>query len=276
MADNVLDVLRAATCECAATARLFSPERSAEAVTLANVLLALFLKSTTAAATAKLRVVEGRAARAPLLPHLPTELIVEVLQHLDVRSLGRPACTCRQLYFTVAVGWNRSFFVDANGALLACGKEGPGEMGMGMLGLREGTSKTPFTAAVPTPVPSMTGVRVQAVVCLDNGNLAVSEAGQVFAWECNVQPSVEHNIGWSKCKWQPPVPTVMEELRDHRVRQICAGCDHFAALTEDGALFTWETERDLNNTGDPIAELGRGNFVHDARAPYCVFGLDGV
>jgi hypothetical protein len=32
---------------------------------------------------------------APLLPQLPPELIVEVLQHLDVRSLNRLACTCR-------------------------------------------------------------------------------------------------------------------------------------------------------------------------------------
>jgi hypothetical protein len=115
--------------------------------------------------------------RSPLLPLLPTELIVEVLQHLDARSLSRLACSGRQLYFgppcpprpmspveaairrrahkvgrwtpsslpagvskwvtyllerewrsemgirTVAAGRNRSFFVNADGALLACSTE---------------------------------------------------------------------------------------------------------------------------------------------------------
>jgi hypothetical protein len=42
------------------------------------------LRVATCAATAELAV-EGQT---PLLPQLPTELIVEVLQHLDVQSLG--------------------------------------------------------------------------------------------------------------------------------------------------------------------------------------------
>jgi hypothetical protein len=101
MADAAFAALRAATCACAATARRFSPEQSAEAVNpeqsaeaarLADILRAFFSRSTTTTA-------EAHAAQPPpLLPQLPPELIVEVLQHLDVRSLGRLACTCRQLY----------------------------------------------------------------------------------------------------------------------------------------------------------------------------------
>jgi hypothetical protein len=94
MADAALAALRAATCECAATVRRFNPDQAAEAVALANVLRSLFSKPTAAAATAELRLEH----QAPLLLQLPTELIVEVLQHLDVRSLGRLACTCRLLY----------------------------------------------------------------------------------------------------------------------------------------------------------------------------------
>jgi hypothetical protein len=96
MADAALVALRAATCECAAAARRFNPGEAAEAVALADVVRALFSRPT-ALATPALRVVVRPAS---LLPQLPTELIVEVLQqHLDVRSLGRLACTCRQLYF---------------------------------------------------------------------------------------------------------------------------------------------------------------------------------
>jgi hypothetical protein len=165
---------------------------------------------------------------------------------------------------TVAARRNRSFFVDANGVLLACGTEGQREIGL--LGLREGTSQTSFTAAVPTPVPSMAGVRIRAVACHINCNLAVSEAGQVFEWGCNLQPSVEQGIVWSK--WQPPVPTVMEELRNHRVCQVAASEYHCAALTEDGVLFTRESARNfLIATGEPVPELGYGSFVYDLGVP---------
>jgi hypothetical protein len=211
--------------EYATSAGHFDPEQTAEAATLANELRALFSRSTTAAPA------ETRSERAaPLLPLLPTELIVEVLQHLDVRSLGILASTCRELYYgppcqprpmslveaairrradevgrwtpsslpagvsewvpfllkrewragiemrTVAAGCNRSFFVDANGRH-AAGLRCRGRMRIGLLGLRGGTSQTPFTAAVPTPVPSTAGVRIRAVVCHDECNLAVSEAG---------------------------------------------------------------------------------------------------
>jgi hypothetical protein len=97
MAEAALTALRAVTCECAAAARCFTPEPSAEATALANVLRSLFSPSTTAAATAELRL-ERRTLLLPQ-PQLPPELTVEVLQHLDVRSLSLLACTCRELYF---------------------------------------------------------------------------------------------------------------------------------------------------------------------------------
>jgi len=86
MADAALADLRAVTCECAATASGFSPEQSAEAAALPNVLRAPYATS----ATAELRL----KRRAPQLPQLPAELMVEVFQHLDAQSLSHLACTC--------------------------------------------------------------------------------------------------------------------------------------------------------------------------------------
>jgi E3 ubiquitin-protein ligase HERC4 len=71
------------------------------------------------------------------------------------------------------------------------------------------------------------------------------------------------------------VPTVIEELRDHRVRQVVAGFYHCAALTEDGALFTWETDRENCLGPDRISELGYGNHIHEAGVPCRVSGLKG-
>jgi alpha-tubulin suppressor-like RCC1 family protein len=169
--------------------------------------------------------------------------------------------------------------VDANGALLACGEEEEGEGEQGLLGLRKGTSQDPCSAVVPTPVPSLAGTPICSVVCGQSCNLALSEAGQVFAWGCQWNEysvlGFADNLIWSKR--HAFVPTVMEELRNHRVRQVTAGYNHCAAVTEDGTLFTWETFRFGETlTSKPRPELGYGSFVHDIGAPYCVFGLEGI
>jgi hypothetical protein len=54
MADATLAALRAATGECAATAKQFSPDQTAEAAALVDKLRALFSSPPTAAATADL------------------------------------------------------------------------------------------------------------------------------------------------------------------------------------------------------------------------------
>jgi alpha-tubulin suppressor-like RCC1 family protein len=170
---------------------------------------------------------------------------------------------------TVATGRNRSFFVDANGALLVCGEQLAGVVGL--LGLPGGTSQTYLEAVVPTPVPFVAGVRIRAVACWEGCNLAVGESGQVFEWGRQVITGDEP-IEWSK--WQPPVPTVIEALRNHRVRQVVAGEFHCAALTEDKALFTWQTSRDEHyGAGEPVPELGYGRFVQDCGVAHRVFAL---
>jgi alpha-tubulin suppressor-like RCC1 family protein len=174
---------------------------------------------------------------------------------------------------TVAAGLDRSFFVDANGALLACGREEGGEVGL--LGLQGGTSQTSFMAVVPTPVPFMAGVRIRTVACAKQFNLAVSEAGQVFEWGRQLAESIYDDIAWSK--WQPPVPTIMEDLRNHRVCQVASSQYHCAALTKDGALFTWETLRSvLLVTNGHVPELGYGSLIHDVGVPHRVLAFEGL
>jgi alpha-tubulin suppressor-like RCC1 family protein len=172
---------------------------------------------------------------------------------------------------TVAAGFKRNCFVDAKGALLACGRE----RRTGLLGLREGTSQGPFTMVVPTPVPSLAGIRIRAVICHRYRNLAVCESGQIFAWGLHVDVSVQQGICCSKR--HALVPTVIEELRNHRVRQVAAGYNHCAAVTEDGAHFTWETARPGDTlTSKAMSELGYGSFVLDIGAPHRVFALEGI
>jgi alpha-tubulin suppressor-like RCC1 family protein len=169
---------------------------------------------------------------------------------------------------TAAAGKDRSFFVDATGALLFSGhQEAPG-----LLDITRGIRQAALTSVVPTPLPSMAGVRVRTVVCHEDSNLAVSEAGQVFAWG--------HQGPSDETSWREGAavkPTLVLALQNHRVCQVAAGRYHCAALTEDGALSTRPTRRLYGSfPPEPIPELGYGSFVPDSRAPHRVFALEGV
>jgi alpha-tubulin suppressor-like RCC1 family protein len=179
-----------------------------------------------------------------------------------------------QTELTAAAGWHRSLFVDAHGALLAGGEEKEEEVGL--LGLRGGASQSFLRAVAPTFVPSMAGIFIRAVACHVTCNLAVSKEGQVFEWGRDVEHPLLADDN-DLFKWQPPVPTVIEELRDHRVRQVIVGSFHCAAVTEDGALFTWETERVVYGRKEEArAELGYGRFAHDFGVPRRVCAFEGV
>jgi alpha-tubulin suppressor-like RCC1 family protein len=120
---------------------------------------------------------------------------------------------------------------------------------------------------------------MRAVVCNDGCKLAVSEAGQLFAWGRQLQPPLPGSIAGRK--WQAPVPTIMEKLRNHRVCQVAAGRSHCAAVTEDGALFTWQTKRESSFNIDavpstPVSALGYGGYVAEFGVPHRVFPLEGV
>jgi hypothetical protein len=327
-----LSSLRAIASECAATAGRFSPEECAQGVALANELIDLFTRSTVAARPIRDRHVG--AGRALLLPNVPTELLLQVVGHLDVRDLGRLACTCRQLYFgppcpprptsvveeelrrraaeagrwlpssppagvsgwvpallqrewrdilemsTVAAGQSpHSLLVDADGALLVCGFEHghgtiglPGEQGANIIGLQRFC-----TVLVPTPVPSMAGIRIRQVVAGFHGSLALSEAGRVYMWGQGSHGRLASD------EEDRLVPTLVRELSQHRMRQVDMQMGICAAVTEEGLLFTWATawREGAPAVGSPAAQspvLGRGLdgiTIDNPSPPQCVTALEG-
>jgi hypothetical protein len=331
LAAAALSALRGATGVCAAIVGLFSPEQRAEVRALANELLDLFTSSAVAGAPTDVGEVQ-----APPLPHLPTELLLQIVRHLDVRDLGRMACTCRQLYFgppcppgptsvveeptsvveeelrrraaeagrwlppsmpagvsgwvpallqrewrdslevgTVAAGISpHSFFVGANGALMVCGFE---DEELGTLGLPRGQganqSRQFCTVLVPTPVLSMADIRIRQVVAGFHGSLALSEAGRVYMWG-------QGRYGMLATDTEARlVPTMIQELSHHRVRQVAIEHDLCAAVTEEGLLFMWVTagSDDSYGVGDqrmPIFGRGvKGTVIGDILPPRCVAAL---
>jgi alpha-tubulin suppressor-like RCC1 family protein len=136
---------------------------------------------------------------------------------------------------TVAAGEAAySLFIDANRELLVCGYENfPGMLGLpGGPGAGHGVR----TVLVPTPVPAMAGIPVRQVVAGSRStNLALSEAGRVYMWGDDASGRLPSDAE------DRLVPTLIEELCDHRVRQVAVGSLHCATVTEEGAIFMWPT-----------------------------------
>jgi alpha-tubulin suppressor-like RCC1 family protein len=126
----------------------------------------------------------------------------------------------------------------ADGAVLVCGVEDE----RGTLGLprnHEGEDHLPRTVLLPAPVPSLAGVRIRHVAAGFNCSLALSGAGQVYIWGqgCGgrLASDTEDRL----------VPTSVQELCQHRVRQVAIENDLCAAVTEEGLLFTWGRRRHI-------------------------------
>jgi hypothetical protein len=170
---------------------------------------------------------------------------------------------------TVAAGASpHSLFLDANGALLVCGFE----QWTGVLGLpsnQDGEAQF-RTMMVPILVPSMAGIRIQQVVAGSHCSLAVSEAGRVYMWgqaQYGRLASDERNR---------LVPTLIHELSHHRVRQVAMSSPIFAAVTEEGLLFTWATVAPVHEAQQGWAALGlglAGAAIGNPWPPQCVTAL---
>jgi hypothetical protein len=85
-----------------------------------------------------------------------------------------------------------------------------GLLGFGWDWVPESIGSDEFVVAVPTPVPATAGVRFRSVATGTWHSLALTEEGEVCVW------TAEGAGG-------PKVPTIIEELRGHRVRRRLPG-----------------------------------------------------
>jgi alpha-tubulin suppressor-like RCC1 family protein len=178
---------------------------------------------------------------------------------------------------TVAAGDSpHSLFVDANGALLVCGFEDD----LGTLGLprdqdadNEDEDDEFRTVLVPTPVPSMASIRIRQVVAGCYCSLAVSEAGGVYIWGENSRGRLASD------RQDRLVPTLIQELSHHRVREVAIEDNLCAAVTEEGLLITWATASETFSEEDeeermPQLGLGlEGTTIGVLWPPRCVTAL---
>ncbi|CAI8025913.1 E3 ubiquitin-protein ligase HERC2 [Geodia barretti] len=115
----------------------------------------------------------------------------------------------------------------------------------------------------PTPVVFPAGVKMEQLSLHPNGRhcLALSRGGEVFSWGAGDNGRL--GLGDTRSK---EGPLMVDGLRGKNVVFVVAGGEHSAAITEDGALYTWGK--------GSYGRLGHGN-MEDRSLPTLVKALSG-
>jgi len=160
-----------------------------------------------------------------------------------------------------------SAFIDSTGRLLTCGTEGVGPDIPGLPSEWAIATTYPYypneskVLASPTIVPAMRDVSFRCIASGFGRCFAVSSEGRVYSWGAG-----ERHLGHD----EPYDGAVVDGLDDVHVRTVSLGCSYdtvFAAVTENGLLFTWgsiDSENDLwvegpSGIGYPASETDGGS-----------------
>ncbi|XP_077868707.1 E3 ubiquitin-protein ligase HERC2-like [Saccoglossus kowalevskii] len=127
----------------------------------------------------------------------------------------------------ISGGSKSLFIVTQEGKMYACGESTNGRLGLG-----------PVTGnvAMPKPVTSLSQYVVRKVAVHSGGRhaMALTVDGKVFSWGEGDDGKLGHFSRMNCDK-----PRLIEALKTKRVRDIACGSSHSAAITSDGALYTW-------------------------------------
>jgi alpha-tubulin suppressor-like RCC1 family protein len=147
---------------------------------------------------------------------------------------------------SVQAGCQHAVALTSTGEVLAWGINADRELGDGGI---ESSSNIPVRVHMPT------GIRVTAVSAGDNFSLALTAAGQVFAWGDN--SSGRLGAGTTGAFSPTPVPVKLPALT--RVTAISAGTEHSLARTVSGGVLAWGA--------NSLGELGDGGAEDHSNVP---------
>ena len=140
----------------------------------------------------------------------------------------------------IAAGLYCTLIVHADGSVEGCGKGSNGRLGLG-------DSENRGTLTRITTFPE--GVKIFQISQAKSGDghsLAITNTGQVYSWGEGSYGRLGHGDTVTVKS-----PKLIEALKDVVVVQVSSGARHSAAVTADGALYTWGSGTD--------GKLGHGN-----------------
>ena len=177
----------------------------------------------------------------------------------------------------VAAGETHSVFVDDAGRLLVCGTEPDG-----LRGLLGADSPEPACSSflLPTPVPSLSAVHIEAVAAGAFHTLALSQCGRIFSW------GGDGNVLWASAlghghtpdtagSLRSRGPRVIESLqaRGERMVAVAAGEGHSLALSAGGRAYSWGRGED-GRLGHP--DLVSASATDDVHLPRLIDAVQGM
>lgn len=104
--------------------------------------------------------------------------------------------------------------------------------------------------------------KVDRIACGSYHSFALGKDGSVWAWGLNNFAETGIEMGAGEDDAVVLRPTIVESLKDYKVKHIAGGEHHSLACTEDGKLLTWG-RLDGHQVGIPVEELDADRVIKD-------------
>ncbi|OLN97866.1 Protein pim1-like protein 1 [Colletotrichum chlorophyti] len=155
----------------------------------------------------------------------------------------------------LAAGSNHILALDNKGVVVAWGCGQQNQLGRRIIERNKLSSLTPQSMGLPKN-------KINRIACGSYHSFALDKEGGVWAWGLNnfAETGIENGAGEDDAVVLRP--TVVESLKEYKIKQIAGGEHHSLACTEDGKLLTWG-RLDGHQVGIPVDELPQDSLIRD-------------
>jgi regulator of chromosome condensation len=156
---------------------------------------------------------------------------------------------------SLATGTNHVLALDNKGKVYAWGAGEQGQLGRHMVHRTRFQALTPCRFGLP---------QITYIACGAYHSFAIDAKGQVYSWGLNNFGQTGIVIGAGEDDAFIEKPTVVENLRPYKIREIKGGNQHSIACTEDGKLLIWG-RCDYGQAGIKLEDLQPEDLIFDSR-----------
>ncbi|KXH57505.1 GDP/GTP exchange factor [Colletotrichum salicis] len=155
----------------------------------------------------------------------------------------------------LAAGSNHIMALDDKGVVVAWGCGQQNQLGRRIIERNKLSSLIPQSMGLPKN-------KVDRIACGSYHSFALGKDGAVWAWGLNNFAETGIEMGAGEDDAVVLRPTIVESLKNYKIKQIAGGEHHSLACTEDGKLLTWG-RLDGHQVGIPVEELDAENVIKD-------------